>query len=254
MEKYPSVDENIAIVNQPQVIVRRRGTAQSSRKAADKVDYTSDISDAEEQQDEEYPASDSNSEDENDPKKLRPSNNKLLYNTDATKPLTSSLLRTRFARIIFNFPHVGGKSTDVNRQVRYNQELLVSFFQRILPLLADGGTIIVTLFEGEPYTLWNVKDLARYAGLQVERSFRFRSKAYPGYKHARTLGVVRSKKSGEVGGGWKGEERAAMSFVFARKGDTVKQPSGMVAPVGGKKKRKRGESSSDDEDESGGED
>jgi 25S rRNA (uracil2634-N3)-methyltransferase len=254
VEKYPSVDENIAIVNQPQVVVRRHNThAQGSQAAAEKADYTSDISDTEEQlQQDEYPDSDSDSEETK--KKLRPSNNKLFYNTDTTKPLPSSLLRTCFTRIFFNFPHVGGKSTDVNRQVRYNQELLVSFFQRILPALDDGGTIIVTLFEGEPYTLWNVKDLARYAGLQVERSFRFRSNAYPGYKHARTLGVVRSKKSGEVGGGWKGEDRAARSFVFARKGDSVRQPSGMVVPVGRKKKRKRGNSSDDDDNESSGED
>jgi 25S rRNA (uracil2634-N3)-methyltransferase len=27
----------------------------------------------------------------------------------------------KYERVFFNFPHVGGKSTDVNRQVRYNQ-------------------------------------------------------------------------------------------------------------------------------------
>lgn len=145
---------------------------------------------------------------------------------------------------VFNFPHVGGKSTDVNRQVRYNQELLVDFFRRALLSLAPSGTIVVTLFEGEPYTLWNVRDLARHSGLQVERSFRFQASAYPGYHHARTLGVVRSKHDGAVGGGWRGEERPARSYVFVRKDEVPR----LVAVAS--KKRKRGE----DEDEEGGSD
>lgn len=141
---------------------------------------------------------------------------------------------------VFNFPHVGGKSTDVNRQVRYNQELLVEFFKRALLSLAPGGTITVTLFEGEPYTLWNIRDLGRHSGLQVERSFRFQASAYPGYHHARTLGVVRNKQ-GEVGGGWKGEERAARSYVFVRKDETPK-------PVQRSKKRKRQDEDADVDD------
>lgn len=143
-------------------------------------------------------------------------------------------------RIIFNFPHVGGKSTDVNRQVRYNQELLVEFFKRALLSLAPGGTIIVTLFEGEPYTLWNVRDLARHSGLQVERSFRFQASAYPGYHHARTLGVVKNKQ-GDVGCGWKGEDRPARSYVFVRKDEVSK-------PVSKKRKRSGDDDDSDDSD------
>ncbi|KAI8953971.1 hypothetical protein F4801DRAFT_68291 [Xylaria longipes] len=182
---------------------------------------------------------------------------RVLFSVDATKmvPFTNKLGRSKTSgsenasgaagvmdRIIFNFPHVGGKSTDVNRQVRYNQELLVSFFQRAIPSLAPGGSIIVTLFEGEPYTLWNIRDLARHSGLQVERSFRFQATAYPGYHHARTLGVVRSR-SGEVGGGWKGEDRAARSYIFVKR-DARAQSSG--AQRGTKRSRKHDDSSDEE--------
>ncbi|KAI1429384.1 hypothetical protein F5Y12DRAFT_484737 [Xylaria sp. FL1777] len=186
---------------------------------------------------------------------------RVLFGVDATKmaPFTNKAGRGKtpgsengnassaavtgvMDRIMFNFPHVGGKSTDVNRQVRYNQELLVSFFQRAIPSLAPGGSIIVTLFEGEPYTLWNIRDLARHSGLQVERSFRFQASAYPGYHHARTLGVVRSR-SGEVGGGWKGEDRLARSYIFVKKDVEAQSPA---AQHGTKRSRKHDDSSDEE--------
>lgn len=75
-------------------------------------------------------------------------------------------------------------------------------------MLASSGSIIVTIFDGEPYELWNVRDLARHVGLKVERSFKFQASAYPGYQHARTLGNI------EGGGAWKGEDRPARTYVF----------------------------------------
>ncbi|KAK4997425.1 hypothetical protein LTR66_003161 [Elasticomyces elasticus] len=165
----------------------------------------------------------------------------VLYEVNATKLGQKEIRKgQRWDRIVFNFPHVGGKSTDVNRQVRYNQELLVNFFRTATPLLAPSGIIIVTLFEGEPYTLWNIRDLARHAGLTVERSFKFQSEAYPGYKHARTLGNI------EGGGGWKGETRLARSYEFmAEMKDTRVGPR--MHPDRMNRKRKRDESSDEDD-------
>lgn len=213
----------------------------------------------------------------------------MLYGVDATKLSQKEIRKAAgYERVLFNFPHTGGKSTDVNRQVRYNQALLVGFFKACAPLLArrdsdddgdgDGrvgpggaSTVVVTLFEGEPYTLWNVRDLARHCGFVVRTSFRFLAGAYPGYRHARTVGNIVAKKArggggeeedgdderdGEDGGGdvegraeemperggWKGEERLARSYVFELRREDAQAKAGV------QRKRKRKERDSDEED------
>ena len=117
----------------------------------------------------------------------------------------------------------------------------MAFFKNAQEALAPRGSIIVTLFEGVPYTLWNIRDLGRHSGLQVERSFKFQAKAYPGYRHARTLGVIRGR-DGKDGGGWRGEERDSRSYVFVRRGDVIESLNGPSD------KRKRRDSSDSEEE------
>ncbi|KAM0334180.1 hypothetical protein ACHAQA_001200 [Verticillium albo-atrum] len=270
LEKYPHAGENIAKVLAP-------NATPADDDGSDPEDDFSDDDD---------PSSSPK------PPKQSPTTNRILYNTDATtlRPFTAKVdngprtLRAGkvglFTHIAFNFPHVGGKSTDQNRQVRHNQSLIVAFFERALPSLAPGGTVTVTLFEGEPYTLWNVKDLARHAGLAVETSFRFPWTSYPGYRHARTLGVVKARgaqkggedegekeeqeqeagkegeRKGESKTAWRGEDRAARSYVFKRKDEVDADAEGKKnhqkkkpeAEAGGKKKRHKIDVSDSDSD------
>jgi len=199
-----------------------------------------------------------------DEERLKSAQIDILHGIDATalskKHKKSLGAHAPFTKIVFNFPHTGGLSTDVNRQVRANQELLVGFFNAAKPFLAtesqpaqagpDGaddsleydsegqevehvidahtlssGQILVTLFEGESYSLWNIRDLARHCGLQVIESFKFPWAAYPGYKHARTIGDITSGRDrsdeGKRKGAWRGEERDARCYVLGLK-DEVK--------------------------------
>lgn len=68
----------------------------------------------------------------------------------------------------------------------------------------------MTLFEGLPYTEWDIRGLAKSVALQSQRSFKFNAKLYEGYHHARTIGNRERE--------WKGEERAARTFVFEKLG------------------------------------
>lgn len=207
----------------------------------------------------------------------------LIHGVDATK--LSSIHRKSlnrhapFTKIVFNFPHVGGLSTDVNRQTRANQKLIQEFFASARVFLSSPenpvrpelksntskvrydtdeeydsddnipkagvapGQILVTLFEGESYAEWNIKDIARDQGLRVVESFRFPWEAYPSYRHARTIGEIQTGKDrsseGSRKGAWRGEDRPARCFVFE---DKAGQMRGRI-----EKKRKR-DLGSDSED------
>jgi 25S rRNA (uracil2634-N3)-methyltransferase len=264
--KYPRVKENLKSITSTQGASNVEADASGD-----------DLEDEEEWNGFSSPPSSSSSSDEsfddNDfifredllqpPSKPTPHRQPMIhYSINATKLSTThkKLLSpsTPFSKIVFNFPHVGGLSTDVNRQVRSNQELLVGFFNAAKGLLASDrnpvpeskeqdeqgedidfdletgepldkgnlaasnkGQIIVTLFEGEPYSLWNIRDLARHCGLRVVESFRFPWAAYPGYRHARTIGEITGKgpvsglgSDGKRPGAWRGEEREARMFVL----------------------------------------
>lgn len=147
----------------------------------------------------------------------------------------------KWDKVVWNFPHVGMSIADQDRNIAANQSTLLGFLASVRRYLAEGavpdsnakgkkdaksdvyemsedeeggedaalvkagpkraGSVLVTLREQEPYTLWDLPRLAknpvipkssrdapsqpRY--IQV-RSFHFYPEAYPGYEHRRTSG------------------------------------------------------------------
>jgi 25S rRNA (uracil2634-N3)-methyltransferase len=96
--------------------------------------------------------------------------------------------KSQFDAIIFMFPHVGAGIKDQARNVLANQNMISSFFASATSFLAPKGRIVVTTKEGMPYTLWEIKSLAKQHGLKCMLSLKFRPQEFPDYTHRRTLG------------------------------------------------------------------
>lgn len=131
----------------------------------------------------------------------------------------------RLNYVMFNFPHTGRGMKDMDRNIRDHQKLVLGYFKSSKALLrlvnddsknALGGyddvqpnrteKIVLSLFEGEPYTSWGVKALARSEDYRVERSGAFNWAAFEGYHHKRTNGMRDTTKPAA--------ERDARIYVF----------------------------------------
>lgn len=129
--------------------------------------------------------------------KAKPWNCSPLFGIDGTKlntlkPIRQSLRpipKNFFDVILFNFPHTGSGIKDQDRNVLQHQKLMDAFFKASRPLMRPRtGSIVVSLFDGLPYSLWNLKILAKAYGLTVRRSANFDWTAFPGYYHRLTAG------------------------------------------------------------------
>lgn len=93
----------------------------------------------------------------------------VLLGVDATNLKQHPILKTKlFDKIVFNFPHVGGKM-----RIEKNRELLKQFFISASESLKNNGHILVTLCNGQGGTLidspprrwddsWKIIEMAAY--------------------------------------------------------------------------------------------
>lgn len=152
--------------------------------------------------------------------------------------------------VMFNFPHTGRGIKDQDRNIREHQVLVDGYFKSCVELFklyqtssilksknsdmnlittatTTNPRIILSVFEGQPYDLWNVKSLSKSHGLKVERSGDFQWDKFEGYAHKRTNSEQNTTKVAS--------ERKARMYVFEK----------YRKPQDGKKKNEEDDSDSE---------
>ncbi|EJD54307.1 hypothetical protein AURDEDRAFT_79182 [Auricularia subglabra TFB-10046 SS5] len=185
---------------------------------------------------------------------LRSKGATVLCGVDATKLGACKALRAkRFDRVVWNFPHVGKGIADQDRNVRENQATLLAFLAAVSAFLEQGpmpsakplkykrgddndnedneeeaidvhdtktrGTVLITLRDAPPYTLWDLPKLAKRSPdpdsprYVVVRSFAFARPEWAahGYAHRMTKGHV----DGIVAGGQRRSDERTWEFALA---------------------------------------
>ncbi|CAB4307377.1 unnamed protein product [Prunus armeniaca] len=100
------------------------------------------------------------------------------------------LIRVRFDRIIYNFPHAGFFSSERNRlQIWFHQDLVRGFLKNACEMLTAIGEIHVTHKTTFPFTEWKIVELAKEVGLYLVDEEQFSLLDYPGYENKRGAGM-----------------------------------------------------------------
>jgi 25S rRNA (uracil2634-N3)-methyltransferase len=146
----------------------------------------------------------------------------IYFGIDVTKPKWSDRIMEPWNIIVWNFPHNGKGICSQDHNIYSQQQLLSKFlssfpkqpsnqkFNLFSPILKKKHTIsslfetvhnntlmdtfpqsvlvYLTIWSGQPYDSWNIRQIAKQCGLICACSFKFEPNAYPHYNHVKTKG------------------------------------------------------------------